>query len=227
MKKTIIFVVAAIVIAMSLAFSASAKELVLMSGDTLDNTWAEQALTLEPGKVGNAICDTFDSINAYAAQLCFHQGVTDGNYNTIDISEYMNNPDAVLHMWIYIDDIDEAALDGRQSDIHFGNGMLGGPQIHFEIGQYLKTGWTELNIKLSDGVADSGFDPTKVDAGRYVQYGYTNKVMLDDVKLVIPESGSQGGDDPVTPPTADYISVAVVCAVVAGAALIFAKKKTK
>ena len=225
--KKIILMVMALIMVMMLAIGVSAKELVLMSGDTLDNTWAEQALTLEPGKVGNAICDTFDSINAYAAQLCFHQGVTDGNYNTIDISEYMNNPDAVLHMWIYIDDIDEALLEGAQSVIHFGNGMLGGPQINFEIGQYLKDGWTELNIKLSDGVADAGFDPTKVDAGRYVQYGYTNKVMLDDVKLVIPESGSQGGDDPVTPPTADYISVAVICSAVAGAALVFTKKKAK
>ncbi|MBR6427692.1 MAG: hypothetical protein IKS28_07695 [Clostridia bacterium] len=225
--KKIILMVMALIMVMMLAIGVSAKELVLMSGDTLDNTWAEQALTLEQGKVGNAICDTFDSISEHPAQLCFHQGVTDGVYNTVDISEYMNNPDAYLHMWVYIEDIDEALLEGGQSYIHFGNGMLGGPQINFYIGQYLKDGWTELNIKLSDGVADAGFDPTKIDAGRYVQYGYTNKVMLDDVKLVIPESGSQGGDDPVTPPTADYISVAVICAAVAGAALVFTKKKAK
>ena len=227
MKRTIILVVAAIVVAASLAFSASAKEMVMMSGDTLDNVWAEQPLTLETGKVGNAICDTFDSIAAYAAQLCFHQGVTDGVYNTVDISEYVNNPDAVLHLWVYIEDIDDAMLEGRQSFIHFDNNMLAGPSLNFEIGTYLKEGWTELNIKVSEGVADAGFDPTKVNAGRYVQYGYTNTVMLDDVKFVIPESGSQGGDDTPSTPTADYISAAVICAAVAGAALLLARKKSK
>lgn len=228
MKKTLSLIVMAIVLVMALAIGTSAKEIVIATGDGDDIAWAEQPLTIESGHVGNALCDTVDSdLSLWAVQICIQYGQDEGGaQKTIDISELFNNPNAYLHCWVYIEDIEEANPGGGNSEIQFFNSLIDGEGAFFVIhsgdDDGLKNGWNELTFKASDArLTSEKFDPSKVMSCRLLQYTYTNKVMLDDLKVVIPEAS--GSEEP-TPATADFTAIAVVCAALAGAALVICKK---
>ncbi|MBR6427693.1 MAG: hypothetical protein IKS28_07700 [Clostridia bacterium] len=230
MKKTFLLTMLALMIAVIMTIGASAKELVIWAADELGTDWGAGGPTLEPGKVGNAHGGSLDSLSMGAVVLChrFENTAIDPSDPTapsIDISEYVNNPDAYIHFWYYIDDIDEVAVEADDqaflqiSSDGFANGRSWGLS-----GCNLKSGWNEITLPCSS-LGGGNADLTRITCLRLVQYGYTFTAMIDDVKLVIPEAGEENPG--VTPPTADYISAAVACAVVAGAALVFTKKKAR
>ena len=129
-------------------------------------------------------------------------------------------------MWIYVSDVDEIGTDCA---IELNDITSTGKALRFPLDTTtLKNGWNEYSCKVADATPDDGVDITKIASMRIFIYGYSFTLAVDDMAIILPgeEEGGEGQGE-VTPPTADYISVAVVCAVVAGAALVFTKKKAR
>ena len=205
----------ALMIAVIMTIGASAKTVSIFAFDSLDHTWSDAAVELMTGKVGNAVGRTIDSINYTPCIVC-----AEWVENPIDFTGYRQNADATLHMWIYVSDVDEIGTDCA---IELNDINSTGKALRFPLDTTaLKNGWNEYSCKVADATPDDGVDITKIASMRVFIYGYSFTLAVDNLEIVLP-----GEDEEVTPPTADYISVAVVCAVVAGAALVFTKKKVK
>ncbi len=240
MKRTLALTLLATVLALVLSLSVGAKSLTMWDCETTEHSWSDGDLFITDGKTGKAVGREIDAFSMAANIIC-HEWLE----SPIDISEYYNNDDGALHVWVYISDAEEIEV-GQGLGVFeiYSNAEADGTLNYFswQVSDILSTGWNELTLKFKDGVNSNNFNPAAVNQMRLFQYGYSFAMYIDEMEVVIPESGNnqqeenqgnenqgnenQGGGD-TSPATADALSVVLACAAVAGLGILVARKKAR
>ncbi len=233
MKRTLALTLLATVLALVLSLSVGAKSLMMWDCETTEHSWSDGDLLVTTGKNGNAVGREIDAFSMAANIICH-----EWNDAPLDISEYYNNADGYVHVWVYVSDADE---------IEVGTGLgqfelyCGEANVTWQVSELLSTGWNELTLKFSDGALSGDFNPASVNSFRIFQYGYSFAMYVDEMEVVIPGSENQGnenqgnenqgnenqGGGDTSPATADALSVVLACAAVAGLGILVARKKTR